>query len=96
MDDSLLQIYFRKDDKSNFSLYSHPSSFKSGGHSPNTTINDVAWAPLAGRSYHLIASCGKDGLIVVWKVTVRDIFNGDAGIYREPIVESMSKLEPTQ
>jgi len=25
-----------------------------------TTVNDVAWAPNMGRSYHLIASAGQD------------------------------------
>lgn len=29
-------------------------------------VHDVSWAPLMGRSYHLIASAGKDGKIVIW------------------------------
>ena len=55
---------------SNFVLYSN--NFKNGH---TSTINDVKWAPLVGRSYHMIASCSRE-MIIVWKVTVRDIFNG--------------------
>jgi hypothetical protein len=69
--ESLLQIYFKKNEKSNFTLYS--KKFVNGH---TTTINDVAWAPLVGRSFHMIASCSKDS-IMVWKVIVRDIFKSD-------------------
>mmetsp|Transcript_7802 Transcript_7802/g.16178 ORF Transcript_7802/g.16178 Transcript_7802/m.16178 type:complete len:459 (+) Transcript_7802:115-1491(+) len=31
-------------------------------------VLDVAWAPNVGRSYHWIASCGKDGLLMVHRV----------------------------
>ena len=83
MEESLLQVYFKKDGASTFSLYSN--NFK-GGHTQ--TINDVAWAPLAGRSYHLIASCSKDGLIIVWKFTCRDILNAtDSDMLKIPNIE---------
>ncbi len=68
-DDSLLSIYWKKD--ANYSLY---KSIKNGH---TATINDVAWAPLAGRSYHMIASCSKDTTIIVWKVVTRNILAGD-------------------
>ncbi len=85
-DDSLLQIYFKKDDKS-FSLYSN--KFKN---LHTSTINDVAWAPLVGRSYHMIASCSRD-MIIVWKVTVRDIFNPEMIIYKEPLIEAVFRTD---
>jgi nucleoporin SEH1 len=81
-------IYYKRDGQSNFSLYSN--NFK-GGH--NQTVNDVAWAPLAGRSFHMIASCSKDGTIIVWKVVCRDILSGDSGFFKEPIIEQMAKLD---
>jgi nucleoporin SEH1 len=31
-------------------------------------ITSVAWAPSCGRSYHLIATGGRDGRVRVWKV----------------------------
>ena len=34
----------------------------------HTRVQDVAWAPSVGRPYHLIASCGSEGAVAVWKV----------------------------
>lgn len=36
--------------------------------SPTTAITSVAWAPSCGRSYHLIATGGRDGHVRIWKV----------------------------
>ena len=47
-----------------------------GGH--KSAINDVAWAPLAGRSFHFIVSCSKDKTIIVWKVITKNILSGGA------------------
>ncbi|RPA87437.1 WD40 repeat-like protein [Ascobolus immersus RN42] len=38
-----------------------------GGH--KGLIRDVAWAPTAGRSYHLFATAGKDGHVRIYKFT---------------------------
>ena len=38
-------------------------------------INDVQWAPLAGRSFHMIASCSKDRKVIIWRAVLYDIFN---------------------
>jgi len=84
-EESLLQIYYKKGNSSNFTLYSN--KFKNGH---KMTINDVAWAPLVGRSFHMIASCSNDA-IIVWKVVVRDIFNPDQSIYKEPLIEPLMK-----
>eukprot|EP01120_Amphizonella_sp_Union-15-10_P017471 TRINITY_DN9706_c0_g1_i1.p1 TRINITY_DN9706_c0_g1~~TRINITY_DN9706_c0_g1_i1.p1 ORF type:complete len:326 (+),score=58.38 TRINITY_DN9706_c0_g1_i1:45-1022(+) len=32
------------------------------------TINDIAWAPNIGRSYHLIATASKDTTVCIWKI----------------------------
>ena len=77
MEETLLQIFCKKDSLSNFSLY---TKFK-GGH--KETINDCAWAPLAGRSFHMIASCSKDNSIIIWKVVTKNVLSG-AGIYDTP------------
>eukprot|EP00659_Diplonema_papillatum_P014359 gene14359-22026_t len=31
-------------------------------------VTDVAWAPSIGRRYHLIASCSKDGVLMINKL----------------------------
>ena len=36
-------------------------------------INDVAWAPIAGRSFHLVASASKDRTIIIWRIVFRDL-----------------------
>lgn len=36
-------------------------------------ITSVAWAPSCGRSYHLIATGGRDGRVRVWKVRPPEI-----------------------
>ncbi|KAF9458919.1 WD40-repeat-containing domain protein [Collybia nuda] len=35
-------------------------------------ITSVAWAPSCGRSYHLIATGGRDGRVRIWRVTPAD------------------------
>ena len=68
-DDNLLQIYLKDGPTSAFTLYT--SAFRPAHTHP---VNDVQWAPLMGRSYHMIASCSHDR-ILIHKVTVRDIFD---------------------
>ena len=34
-------------------------------------MTDVAWCPNNGRSYEILASCGLDHYVMVWRVTVR-------------------------
>jgi nucleoporin SEH1 len=43
-------------------------------------LHDVAWAPNMGRSYHLIASAGADGLLCVWKLLPDDPTDGESGL----------------
>lgn len=31
-------------------------------------VNDVAWAPNMGRSYHLVATACKDKFVRIWKL----------------------------
>ena len=35
---------------------------------PSFSVTTVAWAPSCGRSYHLIATGGRDGHVRVWRV----------------------------
>ena len=42
-------------------------------------INDVAWAPNIGRSYHLIASAGKDGAVRVYTLRWEEKAAGGGG-----------------
>jgi len=38
-------------------------------HAPTPfAITSVAWAPSCGRSYHLIATGGRDGRVRIWRV----------------------------
>lgn len=39
-----------------------------------------------GRSFHLVASCSRE-LVIVWKVVVRDLFNPEAAVFKEPLIE---------
>lgn len=36
--------------------------------SSTSPISTIAWAPSSGRSYHLIASGSRDGIVRIWKV----------------------------
>ncbi|KAG6865548.1 hypothetical protein C0991_001552 [Blastosporella zonata] len=36
---------------------------------PSFAVTSVAWAPSCGRSYHLIATGGRDGRVRIWRVT---------------------------
>ena len=45
-------------------------------------VLDVAWSPNVGRSYHLIGSCGRDGVLRVHRLKRRmstETENGDKG-----------------
>ena len=67
IDESLLQIYQRRDSAKENAFI--PFFKFKGGHTD--TINDVAWAPIAGRSFHIIVSCSKDKSIIVWKIVTK-------------------------
>ncbi|KAJ3523449.1 hypothetical protein NMY22_g11435 [Coprinellus aureogranulatus] len=41
------------------------------------SITSVAWAPSCGRSYHLIATGGRDGHVRLWKLKPPPEDNGD-------------------
>lgn len=38
-------------------------------------INDVQWAPLAGRSFNLAASCSKDRTVIIWRIVLINILD---------------------
>jgi len=66
-DEKYLSIYVYKGDHWAF-LQSLTFESPTGERIEHTSaVNDVSWNQLNGRSYHLIASCGKDG-VFVWYV----------------------------
>ena len=40
-------------------------------------ITDVSWAPMAGRSFHMIASASKDHKFIIWRAVLMDIMSGE-------------------
>ncbi len=64
------------DSSGNVSVYRYSDASKKwgpylklDGHvSPRKGVLDVAWAPDVGRSYHLISSCGRDGILRVHRL----------------------------
>ncbi len=59
-----VNIYRYNDASRNWGLY-----LRLDGHvNPRMGVLDVAWSPDVGRSYHLITSCGRDGLLRVHKL----------------------------
>ena len=54
-------------------------------------INDVQWAPVAGRSFHLVASCSKDCVVIVWRLVLKDIMKGE--ILEVPQIQAVQKIE---
>jgi nucleoporin SEH1 len=61
--DELLMVWMYSQKKNS---YEPLVKFESEGHSK--TITDVAWAPLMGRSYHVIASASKDCRVILWRL----------------------------
>ena len=49
-------------------------------------IHDVAWAPNLGRSYHLIASAGKDGVVRVYTLRWEEKGSGGGGSWQHALV----------
>lgn len=44
------------------------SSTSTNANGSSSAITSVSWAPSCGRSYHLIATGGRDGHVRIWKV----------------------------
>ena len=56
-----VNLYRYSESNKNWGLY-----MKLDGHfNPRKGVLDVAWSPDVGRSYHLISSCGRDGVLRV-------------------------------
>ncbi len=81
-----MQLWAKRDSPN----FTQVARFKNNGHT--ATVNDVSWAPLAGRSYHLIASCSKDKTVIVWKVIIRDVL-GDGSFFEQPKIEMLQRME---
>jgi nucleoporin SEH1 len=63
-DEKYLSVFVFRD--SHWNLLSQLSYDTTGGDKfeHKNAVNDVSWNQLNGRSYHLVASCGKEGVIV--------------------------------
>ncbi len=87
-------VLYRLDGPSNsqtFLQYSTAGQFNQ--HSGS--IHDVAWAPLAGRSFHMLVSSASDKKIIVWKLTVLDLFSANPDtMFEQPEVEVMLIIDP--
>ena len=66
-DDKYLSIYLFKGDHWHFLSFLSFENSTGDKIEHTSAVNDVSWNQLNGRSYHLIASCGKDG-VFVWYV----------------------------
>jgi nucleoporin SEH1 len=44
---------------------------------PSYSVTSVSWAPSCGRSYHLIATGGRDGRVRIWKIKPGDELDKD-------------------
>lgn len=64
--DNLLMIYKETEDEWKLLKYmSYPNpSEKTLDFQHKQTVNDVAWGPVLGRSFDVLASCGKEGIFV--------------------------------
>jgi nucleoporin SEH1 len=73
------------DSKGSVKVYRYSDASRNWGHyltlkghtSPRCGVLDVAWAPDVGRSYHLISSCGRDGLLCVHRLKKKSPSNFD-------------------
>ena len=60
-------------------------------HAHTRMINDVQWAPIAGRSYHLIASASKDRTVIIWRVVLKDIM--EDALLKVPQVVALQAID---
>ena len=54
-------------------------------------INDVQWAPMGGRSFHLVASCSKDMTVIIWRLVLLDIISGQ--LLDPPKIQAIQRLD---
>ena len=73
-----VSIFRYSDASRNWGLY-----LRLDGHvNPRKGVLDVAWSPDVGRSYHLVSSCGRDGLLRVHRLK-KASSNGPSGLEKE-------------
>ena len=87
-----VNVYRYSDASRNWGLY-----LKLAGHtSPRKGVLDVAWSPDVGRSYHLISSCGRDGVLCVHRLKkITGSSDDDKKSSSELQLESSQKLDTT-
>ena len=60
-------------------LYARNTEMASRHHA---LVNDCQWAPIAARSFHLIATCSKDRTVILWRAVLYDVMK--ESILNEP------------
>ena len=54
-------------------------------------ITDVQWAPLAARSFHMIASASKDRTVIIWRVEIVNLMTDE--VFSNPKVMALQKID---
>lgn len=77
-DDNLLMIYNREKDEEwkllKHLIFPNPSE-KLHDFQHKQTVHDVAWGPVLGRSFDILASCGKEGIFVWYLKYENNVLN---------------------
>lgn len=58
------------------------------------SIHDIAWAPLAGRSFHMVVTSATDKYVIVWRLEVLDLFAEPPNEFDEPRVQALVSFGP--
>ena len=88
IEDSLLQLYRLDGNKQKGSFVQYGRGLFPGHVG---SINDVAWAPMAARTFHMVVSADSQRTIIVWKILTKDIFDITAK-FDSPKVEALFRV----
>lgn len=87
-----VNIYRYSEASRNWGLYLRLDSHVN----PRKGVLDVAWSPDVGRSYHLISSCGRDGLLRVHKLKKTSNSDGSSRSTEERNLSPGLEIESSQ
>ena len=76
-EDKLLSVYVCHENR-----WNPLGELRKGDRRHDVAVNDVSWALLNGRSYHVVASCGKEG-VYIWYIK----FEEDPARVAKPVME---------
>lgn len=78
--------------KQNFYAYG-PEAF---GQSHTGAVTSMSWAPVHGRSHHLLVTAGTDMQILVWKIQTRDVIENPLEIFEVPKVSKVFEISASK